>query len=54
MGRDVFFLMFFFLQECCESLGLSKGFVEKQTGRDVGMNRFGTLQMCNHIFLNVC
>lgn len=41
------------LQECCESLGLSKGFVEEQTGKDVGMNRFGTLQMCNHIFLNV-
>ena len=41
------------LQECCESLGLSKGFVEKQTGKDVGMNRFGTLQMCNHIFLAV-
>lgn len=41
------------LQECCESLGLSKGFVEEQTGKEVGMNRFGTLQMCNHIFLAV-
>ena len=39
------------LQECCESLGLSKGVAEQQTGKDVGMNRFGTLQMCNHIFL---
>jgi len=41
------------LQECCESLGLSKGFAEQQTGKDVGMNRFGTLQMCNHIFISV-
>jgi hypothetical protein len=41
------------LQECCESLGLSKGFTEEKTGKEVGMNRFGTLQMCNHLFLAV-
>jgi acetyl-CoA carboxylase/biotin carboxylase 1 len=41
------------LQECCESLALSKGFVEKQTGRAVAYNHFGTLQMCNHLFLAI-
>jgi acetyl-CoA carboxylase/biotin carboxylase 1 len=41
------------LQECCDSLALSKGFVEKQTGRAVAYNHFGTLQMCNHLFLAI-
>ena len=41
------------LGECCESLALSRGAVEKQTGKGVAYNRFGTLQMCNHFFLSV-
>jgi len=39
--------------ECCESLALSRGAVEKQTGKGVAYNRFGTLQMCNHFFLSI-
>ena len=30
-----------------------QGYVEKTTGKDVAFNRFGTLQMCNHLFLSV-
>lgn len=41
------------LLECCDSLALSKGYVEKTSGKDVAFNRFGTLQMCNHLFLSV-
>eukprot|EP00286_Rhodomonas_abbreviata_P020696 CAMPEP_0181292940 /NCGR_PEP_ID=MMETSP1101-20121128/2789_1 /TAXON_ID=46948 /ORGANISM="Rhodomonas abbreviata, Strain Caron Lab Isolate" /LENGTH=2575 /DNA_ID=CAMNT_0023397473 /DNA_START=176 /DNA_END=7903 /DNA_ORIENTATION=- len=41
------------LLECCDSLALSKGYVEKISGRDVAYNRFGTLQMCNHLFLAI-
>ena len=41
------------IQECIDSLALSKGFVEKQTGRAVAYNHFGTLQMCNHLLLAI-
>ncbi|EKX44597.1 hypothetical protein GUITHDRAFT_72035 [Guillardia theta CCMP2712] len=41
------------IQESCESLALSKGYIERSTGKEVAYNRFGTLQMCNHMFLAV-